>query len=455
MKTRLPVMCTLTAVLLGLFSLASSTRAGVLTTLHVFNVSDGQYPQTTLVPGTNGSFYGATSYGGTYGHGTIFQITTNGIFIPVVSFADTNGSRPFGRLFSVSGVLYGTTAHGGPFDHGIVFYLSASNTIVPQLGFTNSNPEGSLPMAGLTADTNAVLFGASGTSGAFGYGNIFRFNSGDTQPTIVHSFNSDNGAYPWGTLLLNTNGWLYGTTLNGGSNNVGTLFKVSSAGEFTNFFSFATTNGATPWSGLIQVKNGALYGTTSLGGAGNYGTIFRVTTNELVEMVAEFAYTNGAKPLAELTEGADGSLYGVTMEGGANGKGTIFKVTTNGALVSLFSFNSGNGSEPYAGMAFGSDGHLYGTTQGGGNGAAGTSFRFILNPPAPVIQSVTATNSDVFVQWSAVAGGEYRLQYKTNLDQPGWINLGFAPITATNSLVITSDSAPSDMQRFYRAVLLQ
>ncbi len=454
MKTRALQLCVPLAIILSTWLAIPDTRAGVLTTLHAFNVADGQYPQSALVPGTNGSFYGATSYGGTHGFGTIFQITTNGVFIPVVSFADTNGANPYGRLLSREGVIYGTTANGGPFNHGTVFQLSASNTILPLLVFTNTATEGSTPQAGLTADTNGVLFGTASTSGAFGYGNVFKFNSGQSQPTVVHSFNSDNGSYPYATLLLNTNGWFYGTTLNGGTNNAGTLFKLSPAsGEFTNIFSFATTNGANPWASLVQTKDGALYGSTRNGGIG-YGTIFRVTTNDIVETVAVFGYTNGASPQAELTPGNDDSLYGVARDGGDNARGTIFKVTTNGTIIALLSFNSANGSEPYAGMVFGNDGHLYGTTIAGGSGA-GTVFRFILNPPAPVIQSVTATNNDVIVNWSAIAGGQYRLQYKTNLDQPDWGNLGFAPITATNSTVIAADTAPPEAQRFYRVVLLQ
>lgn len=71
-----------------------------------------------------------------------------------------------------------------------------------------------------------------------------------------------------------------------------------------------------------------------------------------------------------------------------------------------------------------------------------------------MIQSVIATNGDATLTWSAVSGGDYQLQYKTNLTQAGWVNLGFA-ITATNSTVIASDVVPPDAQRFYRAALLQ
>lgn len=443
----LVILCTLVEMFTG------GARGGVLTVLHKFTGSDGQYPQCVLVPGTNGSFHGATSYGGANGNGAIYEITTNGVFTLVASLAFTNGANPYGRLRAVGGTFYGTTANGGPFNHGTVYLLTASNTILPQLVFTNTTAEGSSPFGGLTADTNGVLFGTTLSGGAFGYGTVFRMNTGDSQPTVVHAFAGGDGGYPYDTLLLNTNGWLYGTTQSGGSNGLGTVFKLSPAGGFTNFFSFALTNGAYPWAGLIQAADGNLYGTTAQGGVGNYGTIFRVTTNDAVEMVAAFGYTNGANPYAELTQRPDGYLYGVARSGGASGRGTIFRVATNGALASLLSFNYGNGSEPYGGMVLGGDGHLYGTTIDGGGGA-GIVFRFIPNPPAPVIEAVTATNGDTVLAWSAVAGGDYQMQYKTNLAQTNWSNLGLA-VTATNSTVFASDVAPPDPQRFYRVLLLQ
>ncbi len=427
-------------------------RAGVLTTLHVFNASDGQYPQAALVPGEDGSFYGSTSYGGVSGQGSIFKITTNGTFFPVASFGFTNGANPYGRLLRSGDVFFGTTANGGPFSHGTVFQL-ASNHLAVQVSFTNTTVDGSTPFGGLIAGTSGVFYGTTVAGGPGVYGTVFKMGDTDTQPTGLVAFNSVKGGNPESALLLHTNGWLYGTTLIGGSNNVGTVFKMSSTGVFTNFFAFATSNGAYPWASLVLAADGALYGTTANGGPGNHGTIFKVATNDSVEMVAAFGYTNGANPIAELTPAADGSLYGVTRNGGATGYGTIFKVPTNGTIETVFTFNYSNGSQPYAGMVFGPDGHLYGTTVDGGSGA-GTVFRFILNPPAPVMQSVVKTNIDANLMWSAVAGGKYQLQCLTNLAQTNWINLGF-PIAATNDAVIAFDAAPPDTQRFYRAVLLQ
>ncbi len=427
-------------------------QAGVLTTLHVFNVTDGQYPQAVLAAGEDGSFYGSTSYGGVSGQGSVFKVTTNGVFFSVASFGFTNGANPYGRLLRSGDVFFGTTANGGPFNHGTVFQL-VSNQLAVQVSFTNTAVDGSTPFTGLIADTNGSFYGTTVSGGPGGYGTVFRMGDTETRPTTLVAFDGVNGGTPEAALLAHTNGWFYGTTLAGGSNNLGTVFKMSPTGVFTNIFAFASTNGANPWASLARATDGALYGTTANGGPGNYGTIYRVTTNDSVEMVAAFGYTNGANPIAGLTPATDGSLYGVARYGGANSYGTIYKVATNGAIETMFSFNYGNGSQPYAGMVFGPDGHLYGTTLDGGSGA-GTVFRFILNPPAPAMQPVVKTNADAILTWSAVAGGRYQLQCNPNLAQTNWLNLGF-PITATNNVVVASDPAPLDAQRYYRAVLLQ
>ncbi len=400
----------------------------------------------------DGSYYGTTTDGGAQGYGTIFRITTNDVFIPVASFANTNGANPYGRLLASGDAFFGTTANGGTVSHGCVFQL-ITNTIHAQVVFTNSTTDGAHPYAGLIADTNGVLYGTTLGGGAAGAGAVFKMNVMDTSPTVLASFTVANGLNPEAGLWASPDGNFYGTTAGGGSNSVGVVFKMSSAGVVSNLFTFGTTNGANPWAVLVQGADNNLYGTTVNGGPGGYGTIFRVTTNDTVEMVAAFGYTNGANPYAELTPAADGSLYGVARFGGTGNYGTIFNLTTNGVIEALFSFNYSKGSHPFGGLTFGGDGNLYGTASEGGSGS-GTAFRFVLNPPAPVFQSVTKTNGNVTLTWSTVSGGDYQLQYKTNLMQVNWNNLGFV-IGATNSTIVASDVAPPNAQRFYRVLLLQ
>jgi uncharacterized repeat protein (TIGR03803 family) len=432
---------------------AGGVHAGVLTTLHKFNYSDGQAPEATLTPDGSGNLLGTAAFGGTYGAGTLFELTPDGNVSPIAFFDNTNGANPYGRLMLSGGVVYGTAQNGGPFSHGTVFKI-VSNALVVLAALTNSTTDGAFPHGGLADGLDNEFFGTAAGGGAHGVGALFKLYFTDGSETPLVSFDTVNGFAPEGGLVLNpANGYFYGTTSGGGTNGgFGTVFKVSYTGIFNSIYSFDQTNGANPWATLTLGANGVLYGATAGGGTNGYGTIFSVS-NDVVRTVAEFAGTNGASPYAELTAAADGTLYGTTRDGGANSRGTIFEVTTNGTLLSLFSFNYGNGAAPYGGLVFGGDGNLYGTTSDGGLGN-GTVFRFILNPPAPEFLSVTKTNANTLLTWSAVSGGNYQLQYKTNLLQASWSNLGLA-VMATNSTMLASDFAPPDAQRFYRAVLLQ
>ncbi len=453
MKTiRLLMQAGFPVVMAGM--LASGTHAGVLQPLHVFNSIDGQNPQGTLTFGADGLLYGTTSYGGANGNGTIFKMTTNGAFTPVISFLSaTNGANPYGRLLLSGSLLYGTTANGGPHGHGVAFNYDGTNVNVLN-DFPDTTDDGNAPNAGLCDGLDNELFGTTIGGGGHGNGAVYKIYYLDGTETLLHSFNNSDGYSPNGGLVLNpTNGFFYGTTIGGGTNGgYGTVFKISYTGIFNSVYSFANTNGSHPWATLTLGAQGVIYGTTVDGGAYGYGTVFSVS-NDVTRLVTSFDNTNGANPYAELTAAADGTLYGVARNGGANNRGTMFKVSTNGLLTSLISFTYGNGANPYGGMVIGGDGQLYGTTIDGGSGS-GSIFRFILNPPAPEILSVVKTNADVALTCSSVSGGNYQLQYKTNLLQSSWSNLGIQ-IAATNSTIMVTDTAPPESQRFYRVELLQ
>ena len=135
-----------------------------------------------------------------------------------------------------------------------------------------------------------------------------------------------NGANPAAGLIQAEDGDLYGTTVNGGANGVGTVFKMSLGGGLTTLVSFGITNGAGPYGNLIQGSDGNFYGTTSYGGLGG-GSIFQMTPAGNIEVVREFSATgdNGYSPQSGLLEGSDGDLLGTTSFGGASNKGTVFR----------------------------------------------------------------------------------------------------------------------------------
>ena len=148
------------------------------------------------------------------------------------------------------------------------------------------------------------------------------------------SFTGTNGAQPYAGLVLGSDGDFYGTSLDGGLNSKGTVFKVTTNGSLTTLVSFDGANGAFPQAGLVLGDDGSLYGTTP-GVSGSFATVFRVTTNGMLTSLVMFGGPEFASSQAGLLLGRDGNFYGTTYGGGNAGLGTVFKVATNGALTTL------------------------------------------------------------------------------------------------------------------------
>ena len=166
-----------------------------------------------------------------------------------------------------------------------------------------------------------------------------------TFKTLV-TFDGTNGSQPLAFLVQGTDGYLYGTTNEGGvtgSTGPGTVFKITPGGTLTALYSFCSqsncTDGAYPVAEMVQATNGEFYGTTSQGGANGAGEVFKITSGgKLVNLYSFCAQTNcadGAYPGAGLTQAPNGEFYGTTVYGGANDAGTVFKITPGGKLTTL------------------------------------------------------------------------------------------------------------------------
>ena len=222
------------------------------------------------------------------------------------------------------------------------------------------------------------------------------FSSGLQAFTTLVSFNGTDGENPVAAPVQATDGNLYGTTWNGGTSDLGTVFKTTPAGALTTLYSFCSqgvypecADGDNPEAGLVQTTNGYLYGTTSGGGAHNRGTVFKITPSGALTTLHSFCpesgCADGAAPYVGLVQGTDGNFYGITDYGGANacaygvgGCGTIFRITPSGTLTTLYTFcsqtNCTDGGYP-AGLVQATNGDLYGaTTEDGTNRGYGTVF---------------------------------------------------------------------------------
>jgi len=221
---------------------------GAIDSLFTFHFTDGFSPYGGLVPDGTGAFYGVTSLGGAGIFGTVFKIMTNGVLTTLVNFSGPNGDEPFSALLRGNdGNFYGTTICGGT---------------------SKGDPE-SINQAG--------------------FGTIFKLTpEGDF--TTLFSFAGTNGSYPYATLIQDAKGNLYGTTASGGGNTnqlfpnntgyagYGTIFRLAPDGTLTTLFSFDGTNGAQAFAGLLRGADGKLYGTTIRGGTYDLGTVYRLET---------------------------------------------------------------------------------------------------------------------------------------------------------------------------------
>ncbi len=328
---------------------------------------------------SNGTFYSNALNGGANGIGAVYKVSTAGKESVLYSFAGppADGRYPIAGLAVKNGEFYGTTGYGGTADFGTVFKVSASGVEHVLYSFTGP-PDGEIPQSRLV-QVNGAFYSTTEYGGASGIGSVFKVSTSGAE-SVIYSFNANqtplDAKYPVGDLIL-VKGTLYGTTTNGGSSNLGTVFKVTPTGVEHVVYSFKEPpDGSTPYAGLIEL-NGTLYGTTQYGGAHSSGTVFKVSTSGVEHVIYSFKGTpDGATPYARLIA-LSGALYGTTYAGGASGNGTIFTVSTSGAEHVLYNFTGVpyGGSHPVAGMTLAS-GLLYGTTSEGGKNLVGTVFKF-------------------------------------------------------------------------------
>ncbi len=170
--------------------------------------------------------------------------------------------------------------------------------------------------------------------------------------TSLFSFNQTNGAVPEATLVQGIDGYLYGTTIDGGTNGTadgsdGTIFRISTNGTFTNLISLTRDTGSNPQSGLLAAADGSFYGVTDYGGQFGCGAAYKLTRDGSFVPLCSLAASNGVYPHG-LTWGNDGNLYGTACWGGTAPQqlGTVFKLTPEGKLSTLVSFDGDNGANP-------------------------------------------------------------------------------------------------------------
>jgi uncharacterized repeat protein (TIGR03803 family) len=443
-------------------SLASPCARGEvnLNTLASFNGTNGSDPSWgSLVQGSDGSFYGTTyaggentNYGpnGSFGYGTVFKVTPGGSLTSLASFNGTNGINPTASLVEAGdGTFYGTTWYGGSNNLGTVFQITTNGLLTTLVSFNGTN--GASPRAALVLGNDGSLYSATRFGGTAGNGTVFKITTNGTLTTLCSFPPGGNVGNPIAPLTLGSDGNFYGQA-DGGTYGWGIVFKVTPDGTLTTLVSLDSTNGISNAAGLIQGSDGNFYAVSQAGGPQGAGGVFKVSLTGIQTTLVSF--TNHALALGALVEGSDGNFYGTRNGSGAPDYGSVFQVTPAGTYTDLLvQFSATNGRDPRAALIQGKDGNFYGATQGGGAYYFGTVFR--LNVPSsdsPRIRTVAKSANTMALTWGALPGRSYQVQFRTDLSQTNWNDLG-SPVTATNTLATSSDSNASDSQRFYRVVL--
>jgi len=297
--------------------------------LHSFLISssDGQTPYASLVKSGSTLYGTATSYGASYG-GTLFRIETNGSDFQVLRrFADSDGIRPYGTPIVSGSVIYGTNTYGGSVSKGTIFKINNDGTGFQLLHtFTGSTGDGASPYPSLLLLSD-ILYGTTNIGGSNNLGTVFKINTNGSGYQLLHHFTGggSNGSYPCFGRLIQIDSTLYGMTCNGGANNSGTIYKINTDGtgfQILHSFSGGISDVALP-TGSLTNSGQILYGMTLEGGTGN-GTIFQIKTDgSEFEIIHSFSGSNGKFPQGDLTQSGP-TLYGMTNQGGDYNKGVIF-----------------------------------------------------------------------------------------------------------------------------------
>jgi len=396
------------ALFCAIISAALPLHAQTFAVIHNFTGGpDGAYPYAGLTVDAAGNLYGTTTAGGytqggcsPSGCGTVFKMKQAGsgwVLTPLFTFG--GGPEGFDSqarvVFGPNGTLYGTTTMGGYEDSGLVFNLtppaSACHSVLCPwsehllYGFTGRNGlgDGANPEYGdLAFDASGNIYGTTFGGGSGAFGTVFKLSpsGGGWTENILYSFNGPpDGASPFGGVIFDSSGNLYGTTNGGGSvqhcgyYGCGTVYQLTRAGSGwtdTVLYTFEDgIDGAQPYGGVIFGPSGGLYSTTSEGGANNGGTVFQLSdVSGAWQLTTVRSFMGAGAPEAGLVMDSAGNLYGTTLS-------SVYELTPSGggwSFTTLHLFNGSDGNVVYGAVAIDANGNLYGTASSGGAYGYGT-----------------------------------------------------------------------------------
>ncbi|MCD6019226.1 MAG: 3-carboxymuconate cyclase [Bacteroidetes bacterium] len=322
-----------------------------------FDTIDGKYPNGSLVRASNGLLYGVTEEGGLNNLGVLFEYDqVNHVFTKLIDFANTFGSNPNGSLIQATdGMLYGTCYNGAVFGSmGTIFQFNPNTYSLSTVYSFGSSSFGQNPRGALVQASNGLFYGTTSYGGWYNKGTIFEFDPISGVYNDKYNFIDAVGRAPIGSLIEAADGNLYGVTALGGVLDQGTLFQYNYVNDvFTKKIDFSTVSiGKRPGLGasLMQATDGMIYGTTMYGGLNNYGLLYKfVPDSSLLYDKTSFNFIpNGSYPLTPLVQTSGGKLIGTTWAGGTSTNGgTLLEYDhTSNTSVKKIDFLNSNGFLP-------------------------------------------------------------------------------------------------------------
>lgn len=305
---------------------------GTETVLHSFAgyPTEGANPGASLIRDAQGNLYG-TSPGGPLAYGTVFEVSPAGVETVFYTFHFVKGqaySGPSGSLIrDAQGNLYGVNQFGGPYGYGTVYRVTSSGQEKAFYTFTGK-ADGGFPAGALVRDAQGNLFGVMGIGNSSGFcdGAIFEISPNGAEKLLYCFTGGIDGKSPNGGLVTDAEGNLYGTTTYGGAFGNGTVFEVTPSGTETVLYNFTGgSDGDRPFAGVFRDQKGNFYGTTFWGGANSRGNVFELAADGTETSIYSFTgAADGGNPWDVVRDGK-GNLYGTTYTGGS-GSGTVFQV---------------------------------------------------------------------------------------------------------------------------------
>jgi uncharacterized repeat protein (TIGR03803 family)/parallel beta-helix repeat protein len=361
------------------------------------------------------------------------------VFKTLINFDESDGAYPAYMVQARDGNLWGTTPGKGSTYCGTAFKMSLTGVLTTALKFgcNPDYPDGNEPQ-GLIQGTDGNFYGVTFFGGSNQEGSVFRLTPEGVLTTLV-SFNGANGSEPVGVLTEGTDGNFYGATYGGGDQySYGTVFKVAPTGKLTTLYQFDFTHGAQPYAGVIQATDGSFYGTAYRGGAWGQGTVYKITSQGTLTVVYSFgehAYDPNS-PVTPLLQGKDGNFYGTTPYGGnTNNYGAVFKLTPSGAFTTLYAFSGPDGYSAGGPLVQATDGNFYGTTAYNTTGQ-GTVFKITPSGTLTTLHIFDGTDGEMPVAILQDTNGEFygttNLGGSSNLGTAFNLDSGLGPFVKTN-----------------------